>query len=68
MGIEMRPVFERKSLWVYPLYAAVGGSFGYWMQSLSATQKLKLAEKRESLLLKRKRKAELEATEATEAE
>ena len=68
LGIEMRPLFERRSLWVYPLYATVGGSFGYWMQSVSQTQKLRLAERRESLLLKRKRKAEREEAGEVEAE
>jgi hypothetical protein len=67
LGIEMRPLFERSKLWVYPLYATVGGGFGYWLQDVAQGQKLRLAEKRESLLLKRKRRAEREA-EAVEEE
>jgi hypothetical protein len=45
----------------------VGGSFGYWLQGVSASQKLQLAERRESLLLKRKRKAERDAAQTAEA-
>lgn len=63
LGIEMRPLFNRESLWVYPLFAGVGGSFGYWMQGVESRQLKILAERKNSLLEKRKRRAEREAQE-----
>ncbi|KAK2755125.1 hypothetical protein FQN54_006654 [Arachnomyces sp. PD_36] len=63
LGIEMRPLFNRESLWVYPLFAGVGGSFGYWMQGVESRQLKILAERKNSLLEKRKRRAEREAVE-----
>ena len=60
LGIEMRPFFNRGSLWGYPLFAAVGGSFGYWMESVNQQQLKVLSERKERLLEKRKRRAERE--------
>lgn len=57
----MRPFFHRDTLWVYPLFAGVGGSFGYWMQGIENRQLKILAERREMLLEKRRRRAEREA-------
>ena len=62
LGIEMRPFFNRESLWVWPLFAGVGGSFGYWLTGVEGRQMAILAERRESLLEKRRRRAEREAT------
>jgi hypothetical protein len=59
----MRPLFNKESLWVYPLFAGVGGSFGYWMQGVETRQLKILAERRNGLLEKRKRRAEREAQE-----
>lgn len=64
MGIEMRPFFNKGSLWVYPLYAAGGASFGYWLQGVDDKQMDILAERKEALLEKRARKAARDA-EAT---
>lgn len=61
LGIEMRPFFNKESLWVYPLFAGVGGSFGYWMQGVESRQLAILAERKAGLLEKRKRRAEREA-------
>ena len=61
LGIEMRPFFNRESLWVWPLFAGVGGSFGYWLTGVEGRQMSILAERRESLLEKRRRRAEREA-------
>jgi len=57
----MRPFFTREALWAYPLYATVGGSFGYWLQGVENRQYKILADRRDKLLEKRKRRAEREA-------
>lgn len=56
----MRPFFNRESLWAYPLFAGVGGSFGYWLTGVESRQMKMLAERRENLLEKRRRRAERE--------
>ncbi|KAI9721132.1 MAG: hypothetical protein M1828_005238 [Chrysothrix sp. TS-e1954] len=58
LGIEMRPLFNRGSLWAYPLYAGVGGSVGYWLIGVEERQEKFLTDKRDSLLAKRRRLAE----------
>lgn len=57
LGIEMRPFFGRETLWQYPLYAAVTGSFGYWLMGVEERQTNYLAQRREALLEKRRRHA-----------
>lgn len=49
----MRRPFE--TLWHYPLYAAVTGSFGYWLMGVQQRQTNYLNGRREALLEKRKR-------------
>ncbi|CAG7565531.1 unnamed protein product [Fusarium equiseti] len=61
MGIEMRPFFNKSSLWVYPVYAAGGASFGYWLQGVDDRQTDTLKERKAILLEKRARKAERDA-------
>ncbi|KAI9149344.1 hypothetical protein HJFPF1_11396 [Paramyrothecium foliicola] len=61
VGIEMRPFFNKSSLWVYPVYAAGGASFGYWLQGVDDRQAKTLNERKELLLEKRARKAQREA-------
>ena len=56
----MRPFFNKESLWVYPIFAAAGGSFGYWLQGVEQRQDNILADRRRTLLEKRKRRAERE--------
>lgn len=56
----MRPFFNKESLWAYPVFAAAGGSFGYWLTGVENRQIKLLAERRHSLLEKRKRRAERE--------
>ncbi|ODH53028.1 hypothetical protein GX48_00897 [Paracoccidioides brasiliensis] len=63
LGIEMRPLFQKQTLWVYPLFATVGGSFGYWLEGVDKRQLAILAERKQSLLEKRQRRAEREATD-----
>ena len=62
----MRPILARESLWVYPLFAGVGGSFGYWMQGVENRQLKMLAQRREAILEKRRRRDEREALSKTE--
>ncbi|OCL03273.1 putative NADH-ubiquinone oxidoreductase 14 kDa subunit [Glonium stellatum] len=63
LGIEMRPMFNKESLWVYPVYATIGGSFGYWLQGVEHRQFKILADRRDRLLEKRRRNAEREGAE-----
>lgn len=58
----MRPFFNKESLWAYPVFAAAGGSFGYWLTNMTARQNAILAERRKHLLDKRSRRAEREGT------
>lgn len=61
LGIEMRPFFQRGALWVYPLFAGVGGSFGYWMKGVEDRQFKLLQQRKEILIEKRRRRAERDA-------
>jgi len=56
----MRPFFNRSSLWVYPVYAGVGGSFGYWLLGVEQRQVGFMQSRREGLLEKRRRRAQRE--------
>jgi hypothetical protein len=51
----MRPLFGRSYLWTYPVYAAVGGSFGYWLTGVESRQLAVLQERKARLLEKRRR-------------
>ncbi|CAM1508201.1 Fc.00g050490.m01.CDS01 [Cosmosporella sp. VM-42] len=64
VGIEMRPFFNKSSLWAYPVYAAGGASFGYWLQGVEDRQKATLEDRKNLLLEKRARKAERDAAAA----
>ncbi|KEY73362.1 hypothetical protein S7711_01476 [Stachybotrys chartarum IBT 7711] len=64
VGIEMRPFFNRSSLWAYPFYAAGGASFGYWLQGVDDRQTATLQERKAFLLEKRARKAQRDAEAA----
>ncbi|KAK3899926.1 NADH2 dehydrogenase [Staphylotrichum tortipilum] len=68
LGIEMRPFFHPKILWGYPLFGAVGGSFGYWVQGVDERQVAHLQERKQSILDKRARRAERLAAAQTETE
>lgn len=52
----MRPLFNRESLWVYPVFAGIGGSFGYWLMGVEQRQYQMLADRRDALLEKRARR------------
>ncbi|KAL4875361.1 hypothetical protein BJY04DRAFT_202288 [Aspergillus karnatakaensis] len=58
LGIEMRPLLARESLWVYPLFAGVGGSFGYWLHGVEQRQLAILAQQKQAILEKRRRRDE----------
>ena len=64
LGLEMRPFFNKESLWAYPVFAGAGASFGYWLQGVEDRQMKILGARRTSLLEKRARRAEREASEA----
>ncbi|KAI9667269.1 MAG: hypothetical protein M1821_000083 [Bathelium mastoideum] len=60
LGLEMRPLFTRETLWAYPVFAGVGGAFGYWLQGVEERQFRVLTDRRDILLEKRRRRAERE--------
>jgi hypothetical protein len=60
LSIEMRPFFQRGSLWVYTLFAGVGGSFGYWLKGVEDRQMKMLQQRKEMIIEKRRRRAERE--------
>ena len=67
MGIEMRPLITKGSLWAYPWYAGIFGSFGWWLTGVE-TRQLHWIEKRKTLFLEKKaRVEELQRKEAEEA-
>jgi len=67
LGLEMRPFFHRNSVWGYPIFGAVGASFGYWLQTVDEKQVAAIEERKAIILEKRARRAQREAagTEAT---
>jgi len=67
LGLEMRPFFNKESLWAYPVFGATGASFGWWLQGVESRQNKILGARRTALLEKRARRSEREAA-AAEAE
>ncbi|KAH8772650.1 hypothetical protein F5883DRAFT_549076 [Diaporthe sp. PMI_573] len=61
LGLEMRPLFNRGSLWAYPVFAGAGASFGYWLQTVDQKQTAVLTERKDGILAKRARRAAREA-------
>jgi hypothetical protein len=49
----------RSTLWTYPVYAAVGGSFGYWLTGVESRQLAVLEERKMRLLEKRRKRDEV---------
>jgi hypothetical protein len=60
LAIEMRPFFQRGGLWVYPMFAGIGGSFGYWLKGVEDRQMKMLAQRKQIVIEKRRRRAERE--------
>jgi hypothetical protein len=54
--MEMRPLFNKSSLYVYPIYATIGGTFGFWLQGIESRQLKLLSDRRDALLEKRRRR------------
>ncbi|KAI1111948.1 hypothetical protein F5Y14DRAFT_453542 [Nemania sp. NC0429] len=67
LGLEMRPFFNRGSLWAYPVFAGVGASFGYWIQGVNERQEAVLQERKQLILEKRARRAARDAAAADAA-
>ncbi|KAL2019988.1 hypothetical protein VTK56DRAFT_8988 [Thermocarpiscus australiensis] len=65
LGIEMRPFFNKGSLWAYPVFGAVGASFGYWLQGVDERQTAVLQERKQAIMEKRARRAQREAAAAS---
>ncbi|KAK8041229.1 hypothetical protein PG994_014236 [Apiospora phragmitis] len=65
LGLEMRPFFNRGTLWTYPVFAGVGASFGYWLQGVNERQKAILDERKQIILEKRARRAQREVERQT---
>ncbi|EPE33191.1 hypothetical protein GLAREA_06203 [Glarea lozoyensis ATCC 20868] len=59
LSIEKRPYFNRGSLWAWPLFAGVGGTFGYWLMGIEERQLAILGARRASILEKRARRKEV---------
>ena len=68
LGIEMRPFFQRGGLWVYPMFAGIGGSFGYWLKGVEDRQMKMLAQRKQIVIEKRRRRAEREERDANATE
>ncbi|KAI0472127.1 NADH-ubiquinone oxidoreductase [Xylariaceae sp. FL0804] len=67
LGIEMRPLFNRTSLWNWPLFAGAGASFGYWLDGVDKRQQAILEERKQTILEKRARRAAREKENLAEA-
>ncbi|KAI1100755.1 hypothetical protein F4804DRAFT_335959 [Jackrogersella minutella] len=65
LGLEMRPFFNKGSLWAYPVFAGAGASFGYWLQGVDERQAAILEERKQIILEKRARKLARDAGNAT---
>jgi hypothetical protein len=57
----MRPFLNRRDLLGFPLFGAIGASFGYWIEGVDKRQTAVLAERKAVLLEKRARRAQQEA-------
>lgn len=64
----MRPILAKQGLWAYPVFAGVGGSFGYWLQGVEGRQLKILAQRREAILDKRRRRDDREGLSNIEKE
>ena len=67
LGIEMRPLFHKSTAIGYPIFASIGGAFGYYLEGVEDRQKKLLEDRKAKLLAKRARHAGRDETEAGEA-
>ncbi len=58
LGIEIRPFFNKSSLWAYPVFGGTGAAFGYWLQGVDDRQTAILTARKASILEKRARQAQ----------
>lgn len=49
---------------MYPVFATIGGSFGYWLKGVEDRQLKMLHARKEMVIEKRRRRAEREGVEA----
>ncbi len=63
----MQPIIHKNTLWAYPVFAACGASFGYWMQGVDERQTAVLSERKQAILEKRARRAQREQQDAATA-
>lgn len=59
----MRPILQKQAAWAYPLYGAVGASFGYWLQGVDDRQTAVLAARKLAIMEKRAKRAAAQAQE-----
>ena len=64
----MRPILQRQALWAYPMYAGIGGAFGYWLTGVEDSQMRILGETRDRLLEKRRRRSERDLHAPTDSQ
>jgi len=57
LGIEMRPLFERRAAIGYPIFASIAAAFGYYLEGVEDRQRQILEERKARLLEKRARHA-----------
>lgn len=50
LGIQQRPIFGKQTLIGYPIMAAFGGAFGYWLSGVDERQAATLEGRKQALL------------------
>lgn len=61
LGIEMRPLFSRRTWTGYPIFITISMIFGHYIEGVEDRQFEMLEERKQKLLAKRARQAEREA-------
>lgn len=67
LGLQKINPLARNSLWAYPVFAACGASFGYWLEGVDKNQVEILQERKQAILEKRARRAAREGEVAEAA-
>jgi len=58
LGIEMRPLFHKRTWIGYPIFASISGAFGYYIEGMEERQQKILEARKQRLLEKRARAKE----------
>jgi hypothetical protein len=58
LGIEMRPLFHKRTWIGYPIFASISGAFGYYLEGVEERQQKILEARKQRLLEKRARAKE----------